>query len=64
MVEYLIGSICWDFKKLRTEFQLNGEKFLLKGTPPKKMRAIEYEPSSKLFENAAHLYLIQVFDES
>lgn len=43
-----LGPVYWDFKKLRMDFIYNDEQVSLKGTPHKKVKVIEGEPSLKM----------------
>uniref|UniRef100_A0A803MMI9 Uncharacterized protein n=1 Tax=Chenopodium quinoa TaxID=63459 RepID=A0A803MMI9_CHEQI len=43
----LLGPVHWDFQKLRMEFDLHNEHFVLKGMPSRKLVVIEGSPTGK-----------------
>lgn len=55
-----LGSIYWDFKKLKMDFRLQEHQITLKGIPPQKLKVLEGAPSAKILRDAAQLCLIQV----
>lgn len=55
-----LGSVSWDFKKLRMKFMCQGTRVLLKGVPSQKPKVIEKQPSLKMLNKAAQLCFIQV----
>uniref|UniRef100_A0A803N1M4 Integrase zinc-binding domain-containing protein n=1 Tax=Chenopodium quinoa TaxID=63459 RepID=A0A803N1M4_CHEQI len=58
----LLGLIYWDFQKLRMEFTFQGEQFVLKGIPSKKLSVVEGDPREPIMDSAIQLCLIHVQD--
>lgn len=57
-----LGPICWDFKELLMQFDLQGQQFVLQGVHPQKVKMLNGAPSVKMLTNVVELCLLQVRD--
>ncbi|XP_021768532.1 uncharacterized protein LOC110732838 [Chenopodium quinoa] len=60
----LLGSIHWDFQKLRMEFTFQGKQIVLKGIPPKKLSVVEGDPRASIMDSSIQLCLLHVQDSN
>uniref|UniRef100_A0A803L706 Integrase catalytic domain-containing protein n=1 Tax=Chenopodium quinoa TaxID=63459 RepID=A0A803L706_CHEQI len=60
----MLGSIHWDFQKLRMEFTFQGKQIVLKGIPPKNLSVVEGDPRASIMDSSIQLCLLHVQDSN
>ena len=57
-----LGEIKWDFKQLRMEFLVQGQRHIPKGNPPTtKLKTINGKELSKLLPHIAECFIIRLY---